>query len=167
MAFCSSRRICGSSGSFFSNKLRLPSTAISRLLKSCATPPVKRPIVSIFCASNSCANASSRSRVRSSIRSSNSSLNLRNSEVRVELLELPGFAVQIDEYPDLGAQQLRHHRHRHVVNAAQFVAAQLIEVRQHDRGYENDGSVLKARVFANHRGQFKAIQIRHAHIDED
>ena len=101
-------------------------------------------------------------------------MSLRNSallhaplEIRVELLELAGFSIQIDEYPDFRAQQFRHHRYRHVVDAAQLVAAQLVEVGQHDRGHKDDRGILKARMLADHGGQFKPIQIRHAYIDED
>ena len=36
-----------------------------------------------------------------------------------------------------------------------------------DGGNENDGGALKARVFADHRGQLKAIELRHADVDED
>ena len=66
-----------------------------------------------------------------------------------------------------GSQQLRHHRHRHEVNAAQPVAAQLIEIGVHHRGHEYYGGVLKARMFTNHRGKFKAVEVGHAHIDQD
>jgi hypothetical protein len=32
---------------------------------------------------------------------------------------------------------------------------------------EDDRGALKARVFADHRGQLKAIEFRHAHVDEN
>ena len=55
------------------SRSRLPITAISRLLKSCATPPVSWPIVSIFCAWRNCSCAFSRaatSFIRSAVRCS-------------------------------------------------------------------------------------------------
>ena len=57
-----------SEGQFRRKISRLPSIAISRLLKSCATPPVICPRLSIFCIWWTCARAASRSRVRSSTR---------------------------------------------------------------------------------------------------
>ena len=39
-------------------------------------------------------------------------------ELGVELLELPGLAVELGEHPDLGAQQIRDDRHRHVIDGA-------------------------------------------------
>ena len=42
---------------------RLPSTAVSRLLKSCATPPVSWPIDSSFCRWRSCSSVRSRSAI--------------------------------------------------------------------------------------------------------
>ena len=63
----------GSSGRRLRNRSRLPITAISRLLKSCATPPVSWPIVSIFCAWRNCSCAFSRaatSFIRSAVRCS-------------------------------------------------------------------------------------------------
>ncbi len=55
-----SRRSRGSSGKRLRSSSRLPITAISRLLKSCATPPVSWPMVSIFWACSSCSWAFSR-----------------------------------------------------------------------------------------------------------
>ena len=63
----------GSSGRRLRSRSRLPITAISRLLKSCATPPVSWPIVSIFCAWRNCSCAFSRaatSFIRSAVRCS-------------------------------------------------------------------------------------------------
>ena len=63
----------GSSGMRLRSRSRLPITAISRLLKSCATPPVSWPMVSIFCAWRNCSCAFSRaatSFIRSAVRCS-------------------------------------------------------------------------------------------------
>ena len=88
-------------------------------------------------------------------------------EVGIEALQLTRLAVQIDEHLDLRAQQLGHHRNGHVVDGAELVAAQLVEVGVHDRRYEDDGGPLEARVLANHRRKLEPVQIRHADVDED
>src|SRR5689334_22081047 len=49
-------------------------------------------------------------------------------ELLVELLELPRFAVKVGEYPHLGAQHLRDHRHRHVVDRAHVIAANAVGI---------------------------------------
>ena len=114
--------------------------------------------------------------MRCSIRCSSSSLKLLQRrralghpllELGVEALELPGLAVQVDEHLDLGAQQLRHHGHGHVVHRPQLIAAQLVGIGVHDRGDENDGGVLKARMLADHGGELEAVEIGHAHVDQD
>ena len=67
----------------------------------------------------------SRSRVRSSTRRSRSRIGLCQLggalgdpvfELRIELLELAGFAVELGEHPDLGAQQIGDDRHRDVID---------------------------------------------------
>ena len=63
----------GSSGRRLRSRSRLPITAISRLLKSCATPPVSWPMVSIFWAWRNCSCAFSRAAtafIRSAVRCS-------------------------------------------------------------------------------------------------
>ena len=88
-------------------------------------------------------------------------------QLGIEALQLARLAIQIDEHFHLGAQQLRHDRHGHVIDAAELVAAQLIRFGHHHRRDENDGGGLESRVLANHRRELEAVQIRHAHIDED
>ena len=55
IARSSSLDTLGSSGTVFLSRLRLPSMTASKLLKSCATPPVNWPMLSIFWDSCSCA----------------------------------------------------------------------------------------------------------------
>ena len=57
---------------------RLPDTTCSRLLKSCATPPVNLPTVSIFCACASFASASRRVAISAMTRASRFSLSWRS-----------------------------------------------------------------------------------------
>ena len=80
---------------------------------------------------------------------------------------MSGLAIKLGENPDLGAQHLRNDRHRNVVDGAHFVGAQAVHVGQMDGRNEDDRGALKARVFADHRGQLKAIEFRHAHVDEN
>ena len=54
---------------------------VSRLLKSCASPPVSWPTASIFCDCRSCSSARISSAVRSVTRCSSVSLRLRSKAV--------------------------------------------------------------------------------------
>ena len=75
-------------------------------------------------------------------------------------------AVELGEHPDLGAQHLRHDRHRHVVDRAHLVAAQAVDVGEVDRRDEDDRGLLEARMLADHRGQLEAVELRHADVDQ-
>ena len=59
-------------------------------------------------------------------------------ELAIQPLELPRLAVQLDEDADLGAQDLRHDRHRDVVHGAVLVALQPVELGERDAGDEDD-----------------------------
>ena len=87
-------------------------------------------------------------------------------EFGVELFELAGLAIELGEYLDLGAQNLRHHRHRHVIHRAHLVAAQAVDVGEMDGGDEDDRGLLEARMLADHRRQLKAVELRHADVDQ-
>ena len=54
-------------------------------------------------------------------------------ELVVELLELLGFAVELGEDLDLGAQDFRHHWNGDVVDRPAVVAADIIDVGEVDR----------------------------------
>src|SRR5882672_4311021 len=88
-------------------------------------------------------------------------------EFGIEPLELTSLAVQVHEHLNLGAQQFRDDGYRHIVDAAELVAPQLIGVGQHHCRYEYDGGGLKARMLANHGREFEAVEIGHAHVDEN
>ena len=88
-------------------------------------------------------------------------------ELGVEPLELPGLAIQFGEHLDLGAQHLRHDRHRNVVDGAHLVAAQPVEIADLYRRDEDHCCFLEARVLADHGGEFEAVELRHADVDQD
>ena len=85
----------------------------------------------------------------------------------VEFLELPRFAIEIDEDTDFRAQHLWNDRNRHVVDRAHFIAAQSIQVGNLNRGNEDHRGFLEARVFADHRGQLEAVELGHADVDQN
>ena len=88
-------------------------------------------------------------------------------QLRVEQLELPVLAVELGEDADLGAQHLRHHRHRHVVDRAHLVAAQMIDLGEMNRRDEDHRDLLEARMLADHRRKLEAVQLRHADVHQD
>ena len=59
----SRRSVDGFAGTRLRSSSRLPSTAVSRLLKSWATPPVSSPIDSIFCMCRNCSSVRARSAI--------------------------------------------------------------------------------------------------------
>ena len=87
-------------------------------------------------------------------------------QLDVELLELARLAVQVGEDPHLGAQQFRHHGHRHIIDRTRLIAAQQIQLAHLDRRDEDDRGAPAARMFADHRRQLEAIEVRHDDIDQ-
>ena len=88
-------------------------------------------------------------------------------EFDVEPLQLTGLAIEFGEHLDLGAQDFRHHRHRNVVDRAHLVAAQPVDIADLDRRDEYHRGLLEAGMFADHRGEFEAVEFRHADVDQD
>ncbi len=87
-------------------------------------------------------------------------------EPRVQLLELARLAEQFGKHAHFGAQHFRHDRHRHVIDRAHLVAAQPVDVGQMDGRDENDRGLAEARMLADHRRKLKAVEIRHADVDQ-
>ena len=85
----------------------------------------------------------------------------------VHVLELPGFAIKLGEDADLGAQQLRNHGNGDVVDGATLVAANAIEIGEMHARDEDDRRALIARMLANQVGEFEAVDIGHADVEED
>ena len=88
-------------------------------------------------------------------------------QLAVQRLQLPGLAMKLGEDLDLGEKNLRHHRHRHIVDRAHLVAAKQVLVREADGRDEDDRRVLEARMLADHGGKLEAVHVRHAHIHQD
>jgi hypothetical protein len=87
-------------------------------------------------------------------------------ELGVEPLEVAGLAIELGEDADLGAQQLGHHRHGHVIRGAVLVALDAIEVGHRDCRYEDDRRALEPRMLADHRGELETVELRHADVDQ-
>src|SRR5208283_792248 len=85
----------------------------------------------------------------------------------VETFKLLSFAVQIGEYAHLGPQDFRYDRDRNIVDRPTLISPQTVKIGQMDRRDENDRNLLEAGMLSNHRGQFEAVEIWHAHIDQD
>ena len=88
-------------------------------------------------------------------------------QLGVQPFQRLGLPVEIGEHADLGAQDLWHDRHRHVVHRAALVAAQPIQVGEHDRRHEDDRRPPAAGVLPDHRRQLVAVEVRHADVDQD
>jgi hypothetical protein len=80
---------------------------------------------------------------------------------------LARFSEELHEDFNFCSQDFRDYRNGNVVHGAHFIAAQTVHVRQQDRGDENQGSLLKAGMVADHRRQLKAVDIRHVDVDEN
>ena len=87
-------------------------------------------------------------------------------EIRVQPLECACLAIQFREDAHFGAQYLRHHRHRHVIDPARFISPEPVQIRQVNGGDENQRRLLKAGVLADHRGELEAVQVRHLDVDQ-
>ena len=88
-------------------------------------------------------------------------------EFDVEAFELARLAIEFGKHLDLGAQHLRHDRHRNIVDRAHLIAAQPVDVADLYRGDEYHRRLLEAGMFADHRGELEPVQFRHADVDQD
>jgi hypothetical protein len=88
-------------------------------------------------------------------------------EFGVQPLELPVLAIEVSEHAHLGAQQLGYDRHRHIVDRAHFVTAQMVDLGEMDRRDEDHRDLPEARMLADHRGELETVQLRHAHVHQD
>ena len=95
-----------------------------------------------------------------------SSFNDSLLEFAVQPFELPVLSVQFGKYSHLGPQNLRDDRNGKIVHRAVLVALEAVEVGQMHGRNEDDCGFLKARMLANHLGEFESVDLRHAHIHQ-
>ena len=88
-------------------------------------------------------------------------------QLGIEPLQLPGLAIKLGKHLDLGAQHLRHHRYRNVIDRAHLVAPQPVQVADLNRRDEDHRRLLEPGMLADHGGQFEPVQFRHADVDQD
>ena len=88
-------------------------------------------------------------------------------ELDIEVLELARLAIKLGKDPNLGAQHVRHHRHRHVIDRAMLVALDAVDVGEGDRRDEDDGDRLEAGMGADHLRELEPVEIGHDDVDED
>ncbi len=84
----------------------------------------------------------------------------------IELLQLAPLAVQLHQHRHLAAQDLRHHRNRHVVDRAELVALQAVELADVHAGDEDDRRALEARMLVDQAGGLEAIHAGHVHVQQ-
>ena len=88
-------------------------------------------------------------------------------EALVEPLELAPLAVELDQHLHLAAQDLRHDRHVDVIDGAELVALQPVEVGHVHRGDEDDRRLLEARMLVDQRRGLEAVHARHVDVEQD
>ena len=88
-------------------------------------------------------------------------------QLLVELLELAGLAIELGEDPHLRTQHLGDDRDRNIIDRAHLIGAQAVDIGQVDGGDEDDRRLLEPRVLADHRRQLEAVELRHAHVNQD
>src|SRR5205807_1451661 len=91
---------------------------------------------------------------------------VRQLEIAVQLAQLAALAVQLDQHGDLAAQDLRHHRYRHVVDRPDLVALEAVELGHVHAGDADDGSLLEARMLVDQPRRLETVHIRHADIEQ-
>jgi hypothetical protein len=88
-------------------------------------------------------------------------------QLAIETFQLLGLAVELGEDLDLGAQDLRNHRHGDIVDRAVAIAAQEVQVCEEHGRDEDDRRLLEARMLAHHPRQLEAVQVGHEDVDQD
>ena len=91
---------------------------------------------------------------------------VRLGEAAVELLQLRRWQCSSTSTDDLAAQDLRHDRDRHVVDRAELVALQAVELGDVHAGDEDDRRALEARMIVDHRRGLEAVHARHADVEQ-
>jgi hypothetical protein len=88
-------------------------------------------------------------------------------ELSVETVELPGLAIQLDKYLDLGPQNLGHHGDRDVIHCARPVSLQQIIRFETNARNENNRGLLVPGMISDHGRELETVEVGHADIHED
>src|SRR3546814_1574955 len=76
-------------------------------------------------------------------------------------------AVQVEKYLDLRQQDEFVDRFGDVVDRADFITVETIQIILVSGGHENDRCTVALAAFGQQRGHFKAVHFRHLHIEQD
>src|SRR5919197_4276835 len=82
-------------------------------------------------------------------------------------LQGDSLAVQLHKYTDFGPQELGNDRDGNIIHCPMFVALELVKVGVMNGGDEDDGDLLIAWMLTDKCCQFKAVNLRHTHVQED
>src|SRR5512138_562683 len=88
-------------------------------------------------------------------------------ELPVEHAKLAPAQVQLDEEGDFAAKDLRDHRHRDIVDGADFVTLQVIELRNMNTCDEDDRNALQARMLPNEPGKLESVHFGHMNVENE
>ena len=91
---------------------------------------------------------------------------LASARLRLSRCSSRRLAIKLHQYRDLAAQDFRHHRDRDVVDRAELVALQPIELADVHAGDEDDRRALEARMLVDQARGLEAIHARHADIEQ-
>jgi hypothetical protein len=94
-------------------------------------------------------------------------LRTRLGERVIQLPQLIAASMQLDEHRHLAAENLRDDGYRNVVDGADLVAAQLIELGDVDGGDEDDRRALEPRMLAHHPRHLEPVHPRHVDVEQD
>src|SRR5262249_19574901 len=75
--------------------------------------------------------------------------------------------VQLHKHADFGPQEIGNDRDSNIVYGPMCVALELVKVCVMNGGDEDDGDLLVAGMLAYKCCQFKAVDLRHLHVQED
>jgi hypothetical protein len=96
-----------------------------------------------------------------------SQLGACGAQLFIDSLELSATLVKLDQYRHFAAQDLLDDRHRDVVDRAELVALQPVELADVHRGDEDDRRAFKPRMLAHQTCHLEAVHLRHVHVEQD
>ena len=75
--------------------------------------------------------------------------------------------MQLDQHRNLAAQDLGDDGHGDVIDRAELVALQAVELADVDRSDEDDRRALHPRMLADQARHLEAVHFRHVHVEQD